>query len=498
MALRLYTSAQVRALDAHTLHTLGVPSLVLMEAAGRALAELALARFGAACAAGVQVVCGRGNNGGDGYVAARLLHLAGVPVRVLALPGPRSTDGELMARAAVGVGVPVLPLEEGLRPAGLVIDAVLGTGLQEAVRGPAAEAIARMNQRGLPILAADIPSGLCGDTGRVLGEAVRARLTACLGRPKLGLLLEPGADHAGELVDVDIGLVDPTPPLPPVALAPDGPWVAARLPPRRAASHKGSFGHLAVVAGSPDRAGAAVLCSLGALHSGVGLVTLFIDGEALPRLGALPPEVMVRRCARPGPWDLAGFQAAAVGPGFGTEPERQEVLRRLWAEAALPAVFDADGLTALGPNAAASPHPRAITPHPREAGRLLGLDAAQVQADRLGAVQALGRLAPALLKGRHTLISGEPPLLNRTGSPALAVGGSGDVLTGLVGGLLAQGLGAADALAVGAFWHGLAGDLLGEGPALATQIAAALGPARARIPGWGPALGAWPLLRAGA
>lgn len=455
-------------MDEHTLRERGVPGLVLMETAGRAVAELALLRFGAECADGIDIVCGRGNNGGDGYVAARLLHGAGWPVRVAALPGPLSPDAQLMAQAARGVGVEVVE-RVGLGGSGLVIDAVLGTGLSQEVRGPARAAIEAIGASGRRVLAVDIPSGLCGDTGRVMGAAVRAEATACLGRLKVGLYLEPGADLAGEVLDVDIGLLDPG--LPPAAWLNDRAWVEARLPRRGQASHKGTYGHLAVVAGSVDRAGAAVLVCEGALRSGCGLVTLFVDPEALPRLGALPPEVMVRRVAEPGPADLLGFGAAAVGPGFGLEPHRTAALRRLWAELPLPAVFDADGLTALGEHPAPSPYPRCITPHPKEAGRLLGLGAEAVQADRLGVVQALGQLAPALLKGRHTLISGSPPGLNPTGSPALAVGGTGDVLTGLVGGLLAQGLTPEDALAVGAFTHGRAGELLGQGYSRAAELA---------------------------
>ncbi|MCK6523850.1 NAD(P)H-hydrate dehydratase [Myxococcota bacterium] len=475
MRAPIASASQVRAFDAYTIQTLGVPSVALMETAGRAVVDVARARFGARLGQGVWVVCGRGNNGGDGYVIARTLRALGVPVSVWAMGGAHSPDGGVMRLAAEAVGVPVVESEAPpwARPPGLVVDALLGSGVDRPLEGVARARVEAMNAAGCPVLAVDLPSGLCGDTGRVWGVAARAAITVTFGWEKLGLVLEPGADYAGEVIVADIGLV----------AGPDAPaWpltrlnradVARRLPARAAASHKVSHGHLAVVAGSVERAGAAVLVCAAAIRSGCGLVTLFAAPEALPRLGALPPEVMLR-LDPPTPSALQSFSAAAVGPGVGVHDAAAEGLNTLWAGLTIPAVFDADGLTALARAPAPSPHPRAITPHPGEAGRLLGRSSAEVQADRLGAVQALAALAPALLKGRHTLISGAPPSLNPTGHPGLAVAGSGDVLTGLVGGLLAQGLGAEDALCVGAYAHGLAADLLGAGPFTASELALAL------------------------
>jgi hydroxyethylthiazole kinase-like uncharacterized protein yjeF len=208
MRAPIATASQVRALDAYTIQTLGVPSLALMETAGRAVVDVARARLGAALNEGVWVVCGRGNNGGDGYVIARTLRLLGVPVSVWGLGGAHSPDGGVMRLAAEAVGVPVIEAESApwSRPPGLIIDALLGSGVDRPLEGAARARVEAMNRAGCPILAVDLPSGLCGDTGRALGLAVNASITVTFGWEKLGLVLEPGADHAGEVIVADIGL----------------------------------------------------------------------------------------------------------------------------------------------------------------------------------------------------------------------------------------------------------------------------------------------------
>lgn len=469
MSLHLVsTSSEVRALDAHTIHTLGVSGPALMELAGRAVAAELLARLPAQAARGVQVIAGLGNNGGDGYVIARLLHLAGVPVTVLGLAGEHSEDCARNRTAAERLGVPVADVGDVSGP-GLLVDALLGTGLREALRGPVAERVAAMRASGLPLVAVDLPTGLCGDTGRVLGDAAPAALTVTFGRARVGHLLEPGADLVGELVVADIGL---TGDVPAAAAIVDGRWVAERLPLRAAGSHKHSHGHLGVVGGSAEHAGAGVLVCNAAIRAGAGLVTLFTPRDAWGRLGALRPEIMVGDTDGLGPERLRGFTALAVGPGVGTGKGQVQLIRRLWRDVPLPAVFDADGLTALGGVFARARHPRCITPHPGEAARLLASHGKDIQADRLDAARRLAKVAPTLLKGRHTLIvAGDAPaVFNRTGTSALATAGAGDVLTGLVGALLAQGLDLRTALICAAFVHGHAGDLAGDAPIVAGDI----------------------------
>ena len=440
MSWPVSSSAQVREQDRRTIEEVGVPGLALMETAGLAVAREVRCRT----TGPVLVLAGRGNNGGDGWVVARHLHRLGQPVSVWPIQGAMSPDCAVQRRAAEALGVPVGPID-----ADLVVDALLGTGLSSDLRGPVAERVAWANASGSPVLAVDLPTGLCGDTGRVLGDAVRAAVTVTFDRPRLGHLLEPGADLVGQLVVADIGLV-PGPFDAEILSAAD---VRALLPPRASASHKGSHGHVGVVAGSAEMQGAAVLVCTAALRAGAGLVTLHTSD--VPR--GLPPEVMTRSDLQ-----LDHYDALVVGPGLGDRDTSA-----IWADCPVPAVFDADGLRHTAP----SKHPRAITPHPGEARRLLGRG--DIQADRLGAVRDLGRIAPALLKGRHTLVSGDVVRINRTGGPMLATAGSGDVLAGVVGALLARGLTPRDALSVGAFVHGVAGERAGEG-LIASDLCAAL------------------------
>ena len=468
---RVASVDQVRAMDAHTIETVGVSALALMEIAGRAVAAEVIRWVRQEGANEVLVVAGPGNNGGDGYVAARHLHLAGVAVQVVAVSGTHSPSCRANREAAAALGISITESVPEVDSA-LVVDALLGTGTRDELRGEILTRVQQINALDQPVLAVDMPTGVCGDTGRILGDAVDAVCTVTIGRAKPGAFGEPGGERAGDLVVADIGLVDAGED--PVALVVDGAWVGERIPARDAASHKGSHGHLGVVAGSVEKAGAAVLVCNAAIRSGCGLVTLLVHPEAASRLSNLRDEVMVQTSERIEPEDLAAFDAIAVGPGFGVGEEAAKGLMRLWHEVPAPGIFDADALTALAKDPQPSSHPRCISPHPGEAARLLGLETAAVQADRFSAVRALARFGPALLKGRHTLVCGASLTVNRTGTPALATAGAGDVLTGVVGALLAQGLSLDDALACGAFVHGLAGELAGRPPIVAGDVIAAL------------------------
>jgi ADP-dependent NAD(P)H-hydrate dehydratase / NAD(P)H-hydrate epimerase len=508
--VRLVGSAEMRSIDRAAIDGLGVPSLGLMERAGRAVAEavVRLARPGSR----FLVVCGGGNNAGDGWVAARLLQPSG-RVRVVAVTAPAQLSGDAaaMARRALEAGVPFQPFAEGTPldagPDDLVVDALLGTGLARPADGRFAAAIAAIalaRRGGARVVSVDLPSGLSADTGRPIGPCVEADATVTFGLQKRGLVLLPGAILAGTVTVADIGL-------PPAALDQveercrvlEDAEARSLLPPRDAAAHKGDAGRLLVLAGSPGKTGAAHLALLGALRGGAGLVTLASRAEVLPFALAGRPEAM--SLALPGagplgPADLPGLLAASrsadalvAGPGLHRGEETGPLLRGWLAAAGRPAVLDADALNALDPEPAwlgKLPAPVILTPHPGELARLCGLTVSEVQADRIGlaASRAASWGAVLVLKGARTVVAapGRPAAVIPTGNAGLATGGTGDVLAGLCGALLAGGLGAFDAARVAAWVHGAAGDLvatrLGQRGLLAGDLGEAIGRVWAR---WG-------------
>ncbi|MEZ4319124.1 MAG: NAD(P)H-hydrate dehydratase [Myxococcota bacterium] len=471
MSEPISTAAQCRALDADVIDGLGVPGVALMEVASRGVALALLERWPDAHERGVLVVTGAGNNGGDGFGCARWLHTAGVPVRIWALSDRLAGDAAVMRDAVVKQGVPFV---DGPGGEGIVVDAVFGTGLAREVSGAYATALERLASLAVPVVAVDLPSGLHADTGAVLGMVLPADLTVTFGRLKQAFFT-PGARHCGQVQRVDIGVHRTRHASAHLTERTDLTW-----PDRDVHAFKNRLGHLAVVAGSEAMAGAAVLSCLGAVRSGVGLVTLLTVPEALPRLTGLPASVMVRTGTLVESLERArDYDAIAVGPGVGgghpLGPHDVAALAALWA-ADRPVVFDADALVAHdGPAGPAV----VVTPHPGEAGRLLGRSAGAVESDRFGAARDLARSgATVLLKGRHTLIAhGDGVFVNPTGAPTLATAGSGDVLTGLLGGLLARGVAPIDATRLAAWVHGRAGERLHEQRAegwIADDIAGAL------------------------
>lgn len=436
-----------------------------MEVAARGVASAIRSHHARAARDGVVVLCGPGNNGGDGYACARWLHHWGFPVSVWSLARHSKGDAATMRETCRNLA---LPRVSAVGHAGLVVDAVFGTGLSRPVEGAFADVLEDVAASGLPVVAVDLPSGIDADTGRILGTALPADRTVTFGRLKPGLLAGSGLRHSGEIevVDIGLGLGSDAPPL---AEIPERHDLAPRWPRRARDGHKTRSGHLLVVAGSRNQAGAAVLACRGALAAGAGLVTLAAPRGALVRLGGLPPEVMVfesgegDRLTAPPRAALERRTAVIAGPGLGggvadLSRDLARWLTRLWTRSPLPMIYDADALPCAD---GIGPGPRVLTPHPGEAGRLLGRSAEDVQADRFEAAATLA--APgrtALLKGPYTLIAtpGHPISVNPTGNPVLSTGGAGDVLAGVIGALLARGVPARDAALLGAWVHGAAAD----------------------------------------
>lgn len=493
------TTEQMRRFDHEATERTGLPSLILMENAGRGVADAIRRRWTSAPGRRpvVAILCGGGNNGGDGFVVARQLSSsagsAGSAEIRVALAAPRARiagDAATMLRALDGLpGVTVMDLSGATDPAAwravltgadVAVDALLGTGLRDDVRGPFAAAIAALNTGRAPLtVAVDIPSGLDADTGRPHGDAVRADLTVTMGARKIGLVTEPAAAEATgtlEVVELGIPLVvgDVTPPR---TFLVDEAGVRDRLPARTATAYKGDSGHLVAVAGSAGKTGAACLLAEAAMRAGAGLVTVASTAAGQAALDAKVLEVMTARFADGDDADAGSFaaltallarphvRAMALGPGIPTGPAMRALVARLSAEVNVPMVIDADGLNMLGTGAAetlaGAAAPRVVTPHPGEMARLLGRSTAEVQSDRLGCARtfAAGSRAVVVLKGPRTLIvapDGEA-FVNPAVEPALGTAGTGDVLTGVLGALLAQGHAPLDAAIVATFWHGLAG-----------------------------------------
>ncbi len=492
-ATGIWPPGAVRALDATATRALGVPGYELMQRAGQA--TCAAARTGWPAARHWLVLCGAGNNGGDGYVIGRLAAAAGIEVTVCALAPPDQLRGDAATayRDFVAAGGRLVPFTPDLLPAAdLVLDAILGTGLGRPVDGPLRAAIEAVNAAGRPVVAVDIPSGLDAATGLPAGAAIRAALTVTFVGRKLGLHLGDGPAHAGRVEFADLGLPTDLPSR--AGLAGQAPLrlFSARelprlLPPRRATAHKGDCGHVLVVGGNRGMAGAVRLAAEAALRSGAGLVSVATRPEHAALIPTVRPELMCHGVTTAD--DLAPLLAratlVAIGPGLGGDDWSRALLAAALATA-LPVVIDADALNLL----AEGPSRRAdwvLTPHPGEAGRLLGgIPAADIQRDRLGALGALRDRwgGVIVLKGSNTLVSGGagPGWVIGSGNPGMASAGMGDVLTGITAGVLAEGRvrsPRADLAAAAAFIHGAAADdaaRAGQRGILASDVTARIRP----------------------
>ena len=484
------TARQMREVDRYTIEEIGLPAVVLMENAGAAVADVVRDRYPRARR--VVVLCGKGNNGGDGCVAARRLLGRETLVVLAGVRGDMKGDARIHLDAFERSGGAVVEaagaedwrsLVPGLARADLVIDALVGTGLMRAPEGVIASAIAAIRalaKDGVPVVAVDLPSGVPSDGGEIAWPAVEATVTVTFGAPKHGHVLSPGCDHTGELLVADIGISDAA-----VARTRPSLWLvestdaAAGFPPRARGAHKGDFGHVLVIAGSPGKTGAAVLAATGALAAGAGLVTVATASSALPMvIASAPPEIMTEglTSSSAGPLDrpaairalaLAESRDAVVlGPGLGADPATQAFVRELIRECPSPIVIDADALNALagelGADFTRRDRPTVLTPHPGEMARLLGSTAADVQRGRMESVRRVAAATGAvvILKGQRTLIAdgGGRIAVNPTGNPGMATGGTGDVLAGIAGALLARGADAWTAATSAVYVHGAAGD----------------------------------------
>ena len=503
--MRVPTSAEIAALDRAATDTYGISVRTLMEQAGRGVAEAALRILGARPGR-IAVLAGKGNNGGDGFVAARLLRAAGAQVTaVLVAPAEEYTGeaGRTLADArAAGVEIAATP-PIALGAYDLIIDALFGTGFRGPARGAPRALIEAANASRAPVLAVDVPSGLDADTGQPEGPAIHAVATVTMGLPKVGLLVYPGAELAGTIYVADIGyppaLADD--PSVPTHLVTPG-MVRTALPARPPDSHKGSYGRTLIVAGSIGFTGAAALAALGALRSGAGLVTLCVPAAIYPIIAGLLIEAMPRPVDDDGgrlaasSWSAireaaAAADAVAAGPGLGLSGGVGAVVEGLLREGR-PLVLDADALNALAARTdalAAAAGPLVITPHPGELARLTGAPVQAIQADRLAAARAAAARfrCVVVLKGARTVVAqpGGEACIVPTGNPGMATGGMGDVLTGMIASLLGQGVAPAAAAWSGAYLHGLAADLIaaerGVVGMLAGEVAHHLPAAIARV-----------------
>lgn len=502
--LPVFTAEEMRRLDRRAVEELGLPGGVLMEHAGRGAAEAIrawLAARGRRRGARVVLLCGKGGNGGDGFVAARWLARHGMRPSVWLAAPPEEVGGDAGRKltALRHAGIRPRRVEDeaavaaDLARADVVVDALLGTGARGAPEGVVARLIELINASGRPVVALDIPSGLPADGGAPPGAAVRAALTVTFAGLKRGLVTEPGRSWAGRVQVVDIGL--------PAAEVSRGirtflleaADVARLLPPRAADTHKGHYGHLLIVAGSLGKTGAAALAARAAMRSGAGLVTVATAASQQPVVASLVleamteslPETPARSVGAKALETIAELaarrDAVALGPGLGLDPETQAVAREVVRAIRRPMVVDADALTALATHLdvlAAAPAPRCLTPHPGEMARLLGTSTAEIQRDRLAAARTTAARTGAwvVLKGAVSVIAdpGGDVFLNPTGNPGMASGGTGDVLTGMVGAFLARGFEPSAALQAAVYLHGRAGDLaaarLGQEALIASDL----------------------------
>jgi NAD(P)H-hydrate epimerase len=493
----IVTTQQMQQMDKNTIETFGIPGRVLMENAGRGALEMLADHFDLE-GTRVAVVAGRGNNGGDGFVMGRYLMEMGVSVSFFLLSTRDRVQGDalsnmdlvldLLAEHALSQFIEI-PDKESLEAAAdilqdhdLFVDAIFGTGLNSDVRGIYRDVIELINDSGKSVFSVDIPSGINADTGAVCGVAIQADATATFAFAKTGHILYPGNFHTGALEVIDIGIPGHIARAQsPDVFLPEPHDIADLIPTRDFNAHKGSFGHLLILAGSPGKTGAAALSANAAMRTGAGLVTLGVPEKLMPVLEPMVIEPMTTALAQtpsggldaPAVDDiitlLADKNALAIGPGLGTDPGTRELIQSILAIASVPMVIDADGLNCIAKNPDILDTVKApviLTPHPGEMARLTGKTIEEIQQNRMATARnfATRHNVILVLKGAQTLVAGPDGtvFICPTGNPGMACAGMGDVLTGMITAFLAQNLSPESAALAGVYVHGLCGDLLAE------------------------------------
>ena len=491
--IKVVTAKQMRGIDERTINEKKIPGLILMENAGSAVAAAVVEKFGNVSDLSVSVFSGKGNNGGDGFVAARRLVNMGADVTLFLVASREEVSGDaavnLAAFEAMGGSIKEITEERHLNNfrikfmhSAVMVDALLGTGLASAPRGMVGRMIHLMNEAGACKVAVDLPSGMDSDSGQIPGDCVWADITVTLGLPKVGLLTYPAKARVGKLVVADISIpsvvVDESPCAAYTLEAAD---IQNRLPKRWADSNKGSYGHLVMACGSVGMGGTTAMAGLAALRMGAGLVTAAtpqgmagVYETSVPEMMSLPlpqtkegaiafeaAEVFIKFAG--------GKTAALIGPGLRADPSTARFVREVIQKTHMPLVLDADGLNMISDDISVITErkaPTIMTPHPGEMARLTGKSVVEIQADRLGAAEALAKATGAVvaLKGAGTIVAGPegPPRINLTGNHGLAKGGSGDVLAGMIVGLLAQGCASMAAAEIAVWLHGRCADIYAE------------------------------------
>ena len=489
----LVTAGEMQKIDRMTIEPFGIPGRILMENAGRGATHILFNKYVGLKNRKVGVIAGRGNNGGDGFVIARYLAQKGTRVTVYLLSKSSLIKGDSAAnlKLLASLSIPVIEIPDrkafskhrsSIVHQEILVDAILGTGLKSDVKGYFREVIEFLNSLNKPVFAVDIPSGLNSDTGQVCGVCIRANTTATFAFAKIGQILFPGANYTGDLEIVEIGIpshIAEEAGSRQYLLTPD--MIRDYLKPRPFDAHKGNAGHLLLIAGSPGKTGAAVMAAMSAMRTGAGLVTLGIPRSLNPVLESQCLEVMTCPLSETidGMLNESSFQAIidllpskkcfAIGPGIGTSVETKNLVHRVIQEIKVPIVIDADGLNILAGHTQILRNLKApviLTPHPGEMARLIKSTVDVVQKDRINCARDFAEKfnVHLVLKGARTIIAHPDGkvFVNQTGNPGMASGGMGDVLTGIIAGLITQGYSPESAAHAGVYLHGAAADEMAE------------------------------------